>query len=111
MESILDSIKKAIGPSASYSVFDTELIMFINSTFMILKQAGVGPKEGFFIEDNTATWEEFVEDPVLANGVKTYVYAKVRKTFDPPSSSTHMQALNDTINEFEWRLNVEVDPA
>lgn len=106
MESILDSIKKAIGPSASYSVFDTELIMFINSTFMILHQVGVGPEEGFTIEDNSATWEEFVEDPVLASGVKTYMYAKVRKTFDPPSSSTHMQALNDIINEFEWRLNI-----
>lgn len=109
MESILDTIKKAIGPSASYSVFDTELIMFINSTFMILRQAGVGPREGFYIEDKSATWEDFTTDPVTANAVKTYLYAKVKKVFDPPSSSTHMKALDETINEFEWRLNFDAE--
>lgn len=109
MESILESIKKMLGPSGSYNVFDPDIIMHINSTFMVLHQAGVGPEEGFFIEDETAIWEDFTTDTMLANGVKTYMYAKVKKVFDPPSSSTHMQALNDVINEFEWRLNIAAE--
>ena len=109
MESILESIKKMLGPSGSYDVFDPDIIMHINSTFMVLHQAGVGPEEGFFIEDEAAIWEDFTTDTMLANGVKTYMYAKVKKVFDPPSSSTHMQALNDVINEFEWRLNIAAE--
>lgn len=109
MESILRSIKKMLGPSGTYDAFDPDIIMHINSTFMILRQAGVGPEEGFYIEDETAIWEDFSEDPKIIHGVKTYMYAKVRKVFDPPSSSTHMQALNEVINEFEWRLNVEAE--
>lgn len=109
MESILQSIKQMLGPSGSYDAFDPDIIMHINSTFMILQQAGVGPEEGFYIEDETAIWTDFSDDLMLVNGVKTYMYAKVRKVFDPPSSSTHMQALNDVINEFEWRLNVAAE--
>lgn len=109
MESILRSIKQMLGPSGSYDAFDPDIIMYINSTFMILRQAGVGPEEGFYIEDETAIWEDFSEDPKIIHGVKTYMYAQVRKIFDPPSSSTHMQALNEVINEFKWRLNVEAE--
>lgn len=110
MESILTSIKKMLGITEEYTHFDQDLIIHINSVLMVLNQLGVGPDDGFFIEDDSATWEDYLDDPTSLQMVKTYMYAKVRKIFDPPSSSTHMQALNDTINEFEWRLNVEVDP-
>lgn len=106
MESILDSIKKMLGASGTYDAFDQDIIMHINSTFMVLQQAGVGPESGFYIEDDSTTWDEYIDDPILVHGVKTYIYAKVRKIFDPPSSSIHMQALNEVINEFEWRLNI-----
>ena len=29
--------------------------------------------------------------------------------FDPPSSSAVMEAMNRTISELEWRLNLEVE--
>lgn len=110
MESILTSIKKQLGLTAEYNVFDDQIIMHINSTFMVLNQLGVGPPEGFYIEDDIATWSDYLGDPVKLQMVKTYMGHKVRLLFDPPSSSAHMNAITQTINEFEWRLNVAVDP-
>lgn len=110
MESILLSIKKMLGPAGTYDAFDPDIIMHINSAFMVLHQLGVGPSEGFFIEDDSSIWSDYLADPMKLHGVKTYMYAKVKLVFDPPSSSAHMQALKDTVNEFEWRLNVAVDP-
>ena len=51
MESILTSIKKMLGITEEYTHFDADLIMHINSVFVTLRQLGVGPKEGFRIED------------------------------------------------------------
>jgi hypothetical protein len=62
MESILDSIKKLLGISDEYTQFDEDIIMHINTVFLNLTQLGVGPEEGFFIEDNSAVWSDFVED-------------------------------------------------
>ncbi|WP_439958482.1 phage head-tail connector protein, partial [Salmonella enterica] len=43
MESILTSIKKLLGIAEEYEHFDNDIIMHINSVFMILTQLGVGP--------------------------------------------------------------------
>ena len=61
-ESILTSIKKMLGPSEDYDYFDPDLIIHINSVFMILTQLGVGPSEGFSIKDKTAVWSDFISD-------------------------------------------------
>ena len=110
MESILTSIKKLLGIAEEYEHFDNDIIMHINSVFMILTQLGVGPSIGFFIEDDTAVWSDFVPDLNRLQFIKTYVYQKVKLVFDPPSSSAALQALNESIKEFEWRINVQVDP-
>lgn len=109
MDSILTSVKKMLGIAEEYTHFDADLIMHINSVFMILAQLGVGPSEGFFIEDDTATWDEFVQGKKEINSVKSYVGLKVRLLFDPPSSSAAMEAANRLIEEFEWRLNLAAD--
>lgn len=109
MESILTSIKKMLGITEEYTHFDDDLIMHINSVFMILTQLGVGPKEGFYIEDDLATWDEFLQDPVKLQGVKTYIYLKTKQVFDPPSSSIINECHKQMISELEWRLNSEVD--
>lgn len=112
MESILLSIKKLLGIIDAYTQFDPDLIIYINSAFSILRQLGVGPKEGFFIEDSTATWNDFIQgDPARLRLVKAYVYMKVRLMFDPPTqSSALLDSMKRQVDEFEWRLNVEVDP-
>lgn len=112
MESILTSIKKMLGIDEEYTHFDADIIMHINSVLMILTQLGVGPAEGFIIEDDTSTWVDFIPEVNAAqlHAVKSYIYMKVKLIFDPPLSSSVIESMNRQITEFEWRLNVAVDP-
>lgn len=110
MDSILTSTKKLSGISDNCPHFDDQIVAYINSVFFVLKQLGVGPEEGFVIEDESNEWVEFLPDnPVLREATKAYMSAKVRLQFDPPSSSSHMEALKSIIAEYEWRANVEVE--
>lgn len=109
MESILTSIKKLLGISEDYTQFDQDLIMHINSVFLTLNQLGVGPEDGFSIEDETAKWYDFIEDNVKLQAVKSYMYLKVRLLFDPPLSSSVIDSMERMIAEYEFRLNVVVD--
>lgn len=106
MESILTSVKKLLGMTEEYTAFDTDLILHINSVLMILTQMGVGPKEGFSISDAAASWSEFIPDGKNMEAVKSYVALKVRMLFDPPQSSTTMDATKNIISELEWRLRL-----
>lgn len=112
MESILTSIKKMLGIDEEYTHFDANIIMHINSVFMILTQLGVGPANGFVIEDDTSTWIDFIPEATTAqlHAVKSYIYMKVKLIFDPPLGSAVIESMNRQIAEFEWRLNVAVDP-
>lgn len=109
MESILTSVKKLLGITEEYEHFDADIIMHINSVFMILTQLGVGPAEGFSIRDKTATWDEFIPNGQNLESVKSYMYMKVRLLFDPPASSSVMDSMNRLISELEWRLNVAAE--
>lgn len=108
-ESILTSIKKLLGIPEDYEHFDQDIIIHINSVFMILNQLGVGPTEEFTITDKTAVWSDFISDNKKIESVKTYVYMKVRLLFDPPLSSAVMDCINKVISEMEWRLNVAAE--
>ena len=112
MESILTSIKKLLGIDEEYTHFDADIIMHINSVLMVLTQLGVGPETGFVIEEDTSTWADFVPEVNAAqlHAIKSYVYMKVKLMFGPPLSSAVIEAMNRQIAEFEWRLNVAVDP-
>lgn len=106
MESILTSIKKLLLIAEDYKQFDNDIIMHINSVFMTLQQLGVGPSEGFFIEDASAEWTDFVEDITQIQAVKTYIYLKVKLLFDPASvGSSTLASYERQIQELEWRLN------
>ena len=109
MDNILQSIKKMLGPSGNYEYFDTDLIIHINTVLFILTQMGVGPAKGFSIKDGSETWENFVSDIEKLEAVKTYVYLKVKLIFDPPQSSIVKSAIDETIKELEFCLNVEAD--
>ena len=109
MDSILTSVKKLLGLTEEYTAFDADLIMHINSVLMILRQMGVGPKEGFNISDATATWGEFCQNRADIEAVKSYTALKVKMLFDPPQSSSTMEATKNLISELEWRLYAECD--
>jgi hypothetical protein len=104
--SILTSTKKILGIAADYTVFDLDIITHINTAFSTLTQLGVGPAEGFMIEDDTAEWDDYIVDDMQYNAVKTYVYLRVRQLFDPPTTSYLIAAFQKQIEELEWRLNV-----
>lgn len=110
MDSILTSIKKMLGITEEYEHFDADLIMHINSVFTILYQMGVGPSTPYKITDKNNTWDEFLQDNLKLELVKSYMYLKCRLIFDPPTTGNVMEAINRQISEFEWRLNVAVDP-
>ena len=108
MESILNSIKKMLGITEEYTHFDQDIIIHINSVFVILNQMGVGPDNVFYITDATQTWDQFIDESKL-NMVKSYMYLRVRLLFDPPTGSVK-DALTAEADELGWRLNVAVDP-
>lgn len=110
MESILTTVKRFLGITEDYPQFDAVIIDHINSVFMTLNQLGVGPPEGFVIRDQYAVWTDFMEDSPLLEMVKSYMGKKVQLLFDPPDRTVIMDAVNRQISEFEWRLNVAVDP-
>lgn len=106
-ESILTSIKKMLGMEENYNVFDTDIIIHINTIFMTLNQLGVGPSSGFKIEDDSAMWSEYIDEDSDLEAVKTYIYLKVKLLFDPPLSSSVIEVMKQSIAELEWRLNVQ----
>lgn len=110
MDSILTSVKKMLGIAEEYEQFDADIIMHINSVFMILTQLGVGPSEGFSIEDDSAIWSDFIQDSTNIESVKSYVYLRVKLLFDSTSlGSPVIEAMNRQISELEWRLNIEAE--
>ena len=109
MKSILTSVKKMLGIAEEYIHFDPEIIMHINSVFMILNQLGVGPSEGFSIEDASTIWTDFVPNIIRIESVKTYVFLKVKLLFDPPQNSTVLSSYEKQIAEFESRINIAVE--
>ena len=110
-ESIFKTIKSLLGPDADYDAFDQDILIFINGTLATLTQLGIGPPEGFRITGETETWSDLLGDYKDLESVKTYIYMKVRLVFDPPSNSSVMNAFEEACKEFEWRLNVAVDPS
>lgn len=112
--SILTSTKKVLGIADDYTVFDLDIITHINAAFSILNQLGIGPVEGFMIEDKSDFWDDFVAPTVQLNLIKTYVFLKVRMLFDPPTTSYLLDAMKSQVEEYEWRLSTmrewELDP-
>lgn len=109
IETILEEIKKMIGIDPTDTSFDTDLIIHINTVFDILNRLGF-KNEPFAINDGTEVWTDYFGDEVtsVTNAVKTYVYLKTKKVFDPPSGAA-LTAMDDLIEELEWTINVGVD--
>lgn len=109
-ESILKDVKKNLGLDDAYKAFDHDVITHINTCFFTLNQLGIGPTEGFMIEDENVRWVDFVDGDLnmaARNALKTYFYLKVRSIFDPPGTPHHINAIKEQITELENRLLTE----
>lgn len=104
--SILTSTKKILGIPNEYEVYDDDIVTHINSTFSIVNQLGVGPEEGFFIEDAGAEWDDLGVPMNQLGVIRTYVFVRVKMLFDPPTVGFMVDATERQISELEWRLSV-----
>ena len=108
-DSILESIKIILGVDPQYEAFDSEIIMAINSALMALTQLGLGPQDGFLIQDKWTTWSDILKQRKDLESVRSYVGVKARMLFDPPTNSYLMQVLNNIATELEWRIRTQLE--
>lgn len=108
--SILLSIKKSIVGPPEYTPFDANLIMHINSQIANLYQLGLDSAKSVVVDGADQLWTDLIPagDSRL-QFVKTYIYARVKMIFDPPTSTAQMQALKDAAAEAEFRISTAVD--
>lgn len=108
--SILLSIKKAIVGPPEYTPFDAELVTYINSQIANLYQLGLDSAKSVVVDGADQLWTDLIPaNDSRLQFVKTYVYARVKMIFDPPTSTAQMQALKDAAAEAEFRISVAVD--
>jgi len=105
-QSILNVTKRMVGVDPSLTVYDFNIITHINSVFARLQTLGIGPVDGFMIEDETPTWDDFLFGDRRLNSVKSYMYLCVRILFDPPQTQYLVESMNNQIDKMEWILNV-----
>lgn len=104
IDSILQSTKKKIGPSADYDAFDHDILVSINSAFATLFDVcGFGGDNPVRINGPEETWSSVITDPRL-EWIKDYVFMKVKIAFDPPSNSALLENYKSQIAELEWRI-------
>lgn len=99
-----------LGMTEDYDAFDTDILVGINSVMLTLHQLGIGPEEGYTVTGEDETWGDLLgADNVLLKAAQQYVFLKVRLVFDPPSASSHIEAMNKAISELEWRLTLQAE--
>jgi hypothetical protein len=110
MDSILNTIKKLLGIDATDTSFDTDIIIGINSAIFSLSQMGIGPNNSFILTSVDQKWSDYIgNSSINLEGIKNYLYLKTKMIFDPPTSSTTIEAFNDNIKELEWRMMLAVE--
>lgn len=108
-DSILESVKKLINAEGD-EYFDTDIVIHINSVFSVLQQMGVGPSDGFSIDDKFSTWDEFTNDEPIFNMVKSYMALRVKLFFDiATANSYYITQLQQEADELEWRLRAAAE--
>lgn len=102
---ILNSIKKLLGLRDN-TAFDQDILIHINTVFSGLQQMGVGPANGFRLEDGSEVWSSFITETAgnKFHNVKDYVFLKVKMLFDPPQNSALIDSFDRQIKELEYRL-------
>lgn len=106
-DKILTDVKQLLGLDESYTFFDTDILIHVNTGIMNLEQLGL--KSNFEVDAGT-TWSDYVGDlAVNLNAVKTYLYLFARRVFDPPSTSFANEALEKTLSELSWRIMIQKD--
>lgn len=112
-ESILKTIRAMLlSGETDITDFDTDLIVFINSSLGKLFQAGVNDgNKPFKIIGEDITWGQIISKEEYLEIIKEYIYIDVKIVFDPPASSNVMEALKQKRDEDFWRITSQIDIA
>ena len=108
-DSVLNSVKSMIGISADETVFDDQILIFINATLSTLEQLGVPFKITPVAVDSTRLYSDLLDDELLLGYIQAYMGVKSRMLFDTPPASTVVNALDNAAKEWEWRIMIECD--
>lgn len=104
---ILNDVKRMLGIQEETTEFDLDVASHVNSAFFTLNELGIGPTTPFYI-DTTTVWSSFTTS-IPKQVVLDYLFLKTKMVFDPPASSSVIEAYKDRISELEFRMNVMVD--
>jgi hypothetical protein len=108
-DSILDTVKKALGFESEYTAFDADITMLVNAAFGNLSSIGVGSDTGFVIKDRNTVWIEYVPNLLYQGMVKGYIFTSVKLWFDPPGTSFGINALEKQIEKWEFLINIAAE--
>ena len=104
--SILSDTKKVLGLDSTYTPFDLDILIHINSTLSVLTQLGILTAAGYSVSNAEDVWDDLDLSIPLLSLVKSYMYLKVKMLFDPPGTSFLIEAVRKQTEEFEWRLQM-----
>ena len=112
-DSILLSIKKLLGMEPEeFDQYDVDITLHINTVIETLNQIGVDMPDGFSVTDKTVLWSDYLNRAKysqIKDSIKSYIYLKVRLVFDPPTNTSLINAINESIKELEWRIRQWVE--
>ena len=104
-QSILKSVKQMLGGiSSDNTMFDPQLILFINSVLGELTTLGAF-SECPEITSDSELWDDLDIKEVTLALVKPFVFLKVKMMFDTPTGGAK-DALEALISEYQWRIMV-----
>lgn len=110
LESVLTDVKDFCGVNQEDTDFDSTICGCIDTVMATLCQLGVVPRDKLqSVRNDSLKWTDFFSDPVELSMAKSYVRAKVRLMFDPPASSTILNAFKEQCAEYEWRAQFAVE--
>ncbi|MEG2623426.1 MAG: hypothetical protein RSC06_11055 [Clostridia bacterium] len=102
--SILKCLRQLLVVDSEDKSFDIDLLIFGNGALSIMSQLGVGPADGFRINDESETWADFIGNRTDLDLIQTDVYLRMRLVFDPPQNSFLVKGIQDQIAEYDWRI-------
>lgn len=95
-----------------FDQYDVDIMLHINTVIETLNQIGVDMPDGFSVTDKTVLWSDYLNRTKysqIKGSIKSYIYMKVRLVFDPPTNTSLINAINESINELEWRIRQWVE--
>lgn len=103
-DSVLLSTKKAIGYEPDYDVYDSDIMLHINSLLSKLIQVGYDFKPNYRVTSKEKLWSDILVGSPVDDMIKDYIYIKTKLVFDPPQNATVLTALKEEASELEWRV-------